>query len=228
MVYSYSVSNRPLNAHVFQRVGMLALLLLVASTSITSALAKSAKVVDTVRTVSAKAPVIAEIDDFTSPHGEKIFTILSANNAVVKKYDISQEGDRNANIDKALAEILTSVQSGTHFDAVNLSQQEFTDSPLEKTIRAKLMQLMTLNVPVSIAAGNGGITKPNQMAAKGSFIVVAATDGQVNKDSGPGNVVVNAETTSLAAALFTTRVADLHAKGWNLTKIRKWVTHQNL
>ena len=188
-----------------------------ASTSTTPAVVAPAAV-RAPSTAASTKPTVVEIDNFVTDsqgfnHGEQVAKTINANNDInVIKMDISS-GDGYANVSNALDQVLARLKNGERIDAVNLSQQAYTENAKAAEIRAKLDQIAAMGVPVDVAAGNDGPNQTNVLVSAHSFSVASTTNGVVNASSGKGNVNAEASTTSFAAAEFTRQVALLHAAG---------------
>ena len=156
----------------------------------------------------SSAPNVAVIDDFsTSNHGQEISGIIQSGGANTQGYDVTQNGGGASGVASALDNVIQQARSGKHFDAVNLSQQNFQASPATQAVQQRIQVLEQMGIPVVVAAGNGGPGQTNQYAIGASFV---AASGSV--DSGLGNVRGAGQTTSQAAANVTAQVARMHSQ----------------
>lgn len=177
---------------------------------------------------------IAQIDNFTTDqtgfnHGQEIANTLrnGGNDPNMRgkvdllQYDVSKGGgsitDRIAD---SLENVAQRVQNGEQIDAVNLSMQDFQASGDTQRVKAAIEQLSQLGVPVAVAAGNGGRDTVNQLTGNSSFNVQSATDGNINQDSGLGNITAEGQTTSFATANLTPLLARMKASGASVGDIR--------
>ncbi|MBX3166999.1 MAG: hypothetical protein KF760_06295 [Candidatus Eremiobacteraeota bacterium] len=142
-------------------------------------------------------PSVAVVDDFSSGsgHGQRIAgTIQQGSGAGVAGFDINNNGG----VSRALDQVIAAAQNGQHFDAVNLSQQNFQASQETAAVQQRIQVLQSMGIPVVVAAGNAGPNNTNQYAQGAAFVAAANT-----ADSGRGNVVGAGPTTSDAAANVT-------------------------
>jgi hypothetical protein len=163
---------------------------------------------------------IAALDDFTgSSHGDNIAKTLEngggdaglAGKVNVQKFNISNGS--TSQINDSLKQIIAQVKNGGSIDAVNISQQAL-NSTSDTTLTSQLVdQLAAMDIPVAIAAGNGGPQKHNYLEGNNTFNVSSSTNGQVNASSGEGNVVADGETTSQATANLSPILALRHRLG---------------
>lgn len=180
---------------------------------------------------SGSKPNIVVIDSFSgsgASHGNEIVnTILQGGPANIQKFDLGDSSNNQATyentISNALDQVIKQVQSGQKVDAVNLSQQigGGPDDATTQKIRQQIQQLSALGVPVDVAAGNNGPNTKNLLADNSGFVVESGTNGKINKDSGIGNILENAPTTSFATAELTGKVAALKASGLSLDQIKQ-------
>lgn len=167
-------------------------------------------------TTSGKPLNVVAIDDFSSPHGQEIVSTLAQGGDVeVQQYDISRGGNRLANISSSLDDVIERARNGETIDAVNLSQQDFGNSSLDNEIRRKIELLSDMDIPVAVAAGNGGNGRLNGLNSNSSFNVASTTNGVLNRSSGLGNVAVEGQTTSFATANLTSQLARMHSQGYS-------------
>lgn len=180
---------------------------------------------------SGSKPNIVVIDSFSgsgASHGNEIVnTILQGGPANIQKFDLGDSSNNQATyentISNALDQVIKQVQSGQKVDAVNLSQQigGGPDDATTQKIRQQIQQLSALGVPVDVAAGNNGPNTKNLLADNSGFVVESGTNGKINRDSGIGNILENAPTTSFATAELTGKVAALKASGLSLDQIKQ-------
>lgn len=142
-------------------------------------------------------PNVAVVDDFSSGsgHGQRMAgTIQQGSGAGTSGFDINNSGG----VSRALDGVIAAAQNGQHFDAVNLSQQNFQASQETAAVQQRIQVLQSMGIPVVVAAGNAGPNNTNQYAQGAAFVAAANTG-----DSGRGNVVGAGATTSDAAANVT-------------------------
>jgi hypothetical protein len=142
-------------------------------------------------------PNVAVVDDFSSGsgHGQRIAgTIQQQGGAGIAGFDINNNGG----VSRALDQVIAAAQNGQHFDAVNLSQQNFQASQETAAVQQRIQVLQSMGIPVVVAAGNAGPNNTNQYAQGAAFVAAANT-----AESGRGNVVGAGPTTSDAAASVT-------------------------
>lgn len=142
-------------------------------------------------------PNVAVVDDFSSGsgHGQRMAgTIQQGSGAGTSGFDIANSGG----VSQALDNVISAAQNGQHFDAVNLSQQNFQASQETAAVQQRIQVLQSMGIPVVVAAGNAGPNNTNQYAVGAAFVAGANT-----ADSGRGNVVGAGATTSDAAANVT-------------------------
>lgn len=142
-------------------------------------------------------PNVAVVDDFSSGsgHGQRIAgTIQQGSGAATAGFDVNNSGG----VSRALDGVIAAALSGQHFDAVNLSQQNFQASQETAAVQQRIQVLQSMGIPVVVAAGNGGPNNANQYSQGAAFVAAANT-----ADSGSGNVVGAGPTTSDAAANVT-------------------------
>jgi hypothetical protein len=120
----------------------------------------------------------------------------------------------------ALQDIIRRIQGGADIDAVNMSLQDFNATKGANMVRVLLGQLAQMNVPVLVAAGNGGPNMQNQLVNPSEFIFQSATNGRLNATSGRGNITGQASTTSFATAALTPHYAALANAGLSLQQLR--------
>lgn len=170
---------------------------------------------------------IAQIDNFSDAHGNEIANTLKKGGADaglggkvdLLQFDINNGGpNKVANINAALSDIISRVQRGEKIDAVNISLQG--DGADTKQTSALVDQLISMGVPVAVAAGNNGPNVHNGLEGGNSFNVQSATNGQLNGTSGRGNITANGQTTSFATANLTPLLAMLRAQGLSIAQIR--------
>lgn len=171
---------------------------------------------------------IAVIDDFVAEndgfnHGEMVASTIENGGALAKdlpietlRFNIDQPGqDRTKMISSSLAQILQKVRNGEEINAVNLSQQAFTQTETTRHINEQVDQLEDLGVAVVVAAGNEP-GKVNELARSANIVVENTdADGKRAATSGLGNVRAEGNSTSKAAANFSTVAAFRQAKSRN-------------
>lgn len=164
---------------------------------------------------------VAVIDNFENDangfnHGQEITnTILNggSNAELAGKIDVQQfnvAGQGEEGIANALQQILTNVQNGERLNAVNISLQDFVPDQFTDQIRNTITELSKAGVPVLVAAGNEGINNTNLLGGDGALVVQSTTNGQLNPNSGPGNIQSEGDTTSFATANLTPTIAANH------------------
>jgi len=157
----------------------------------------------------SNAPNVAVIDDFsTSNHGREISGIIQNGGSNTQGFDVTQNGGGASGVASALDNVIGQAKSGKHFDAVNLSQQNFQASQGTQAVQQRIQVLEQMGIPVVVAAGNGGPGQTNQYAIGASYVAASGSP-----DSGRGNVLGAGQTTSQAAANVTAQVARMHAQG---------------
>lgn len=185
---------------------------------------------------SASRPLkVAVIDQFQPDstgfnHGESITNTIAAGGSDSRlsgrvstlKYDVAGNNS-TGRIADALKDVAERVKRGEVIDAVNVSQQDFSDNFQTQRVRQAVQELISLGVPVAIAAGNGGPNMVNQLTTGDAFIVSSAQNGQINADSGRGNVVSEGRSTSFATANLTPTLASLKASGLSISQIHAQV-----
>lgn len=166
------------------------------------------------------APTVAVIDDFVTDsdgfnHGQEIAGIIQGQGVNAVRLNIDNGGSRDAAILQALDNVLGAVRQGQHFDAVNLSQQNFQGSQVSGAISQRIQALQSFGVPVVVAAGNGGAGARNTLANGAAFVVENADAfGNRAADSGVGNVRASGRFTSQAAATVAAQVALQRSRGF--------------
>ncbi|MFN8612516.1 MAG: hypothetical protein U0931_33560 [Vulcanimicrobiota bacterium] len=148
-------------------------------------------------------PTVAVVDDFASGsgHGQEVAGTIQQDGARAAGFDVNGGG-----VSRALDNVIAAARNGQHFDAVNLSQQNFQASQETAAVQQRIQVLQSMGIPVVVAAGNGGANQTNQYAVGAAY--VAASQGA---DSGRGNVVGQGGTTSFASANVAAAVARMHA-----------------
>lgn len=158
------------------------------------------------------APTVAVIDNFSngSGHGQEMANTIQGGGAAAVGFDI-----QNNQVSRSLDQVINAVQHGQHFDAINISQQNFTPSPETAAVQQRIQFLQSMGIPVIVAAGNGGPNQTNQLGVGAAFVAQSHS-----ADSGRGNVFGFGGTTSFAAANVSSAVAKMHAQGLNFNQIR--------
>lgn len=174
---------------------------------------------------------IAQIDSFSGDHGNEIAGLIKkggthpdlvGNKDVdLLQYDIGNGSSQKIN--DSLNDIITRVQKGERIDAVNMSLQDFTDNGASQETRGLVDKLISMGIPVAVAAGNDGPGAQNFLEGMNSFNVESFTGGKRNATSGLGNVHSEGSTTSYATANLTPLLASLHAQGMSLDQIRAYL-----
>ncbi|MEB3285951.1 MAG: hypothetical protein VKJ04_00455 [Vampirovibrionales bacterium] len=174
--------------------------------------------------------VIAQIDNFSTDqsgfnHGEEMAKTMRSGGgdpSLAGKVDLLQFQINNGSVrDIAdyLEQITAAVQSGQTIDAVEIPQ--FVSTPDADTARANaaIEQLSALGVPVVVAAGNSGPQQNNALGNSGAFLVQNLERGQIDPESGTGNILFQGPTTSYASANLATVVAAKKALGLSMDQI---------
>ena len=157
------------------------------------------------------APTVAVVDDFSqSNHGREMASTIQQNGVGTAGFDVKQGG-----VSRALDGVINAAQRGQHFDAVNISQQDFQASQETGAVQQRIQVLQQMGIPVVVAAGNGGPDQTNQLAVGADFVAASRS-----ADSGRGNVFGFGGTTSFAAANVASTVARMHAQGLNVNQMR--------
>lgn len=153
--------------------------------------------------VNGGAPTVAVVDDFNSGsgHGQEIAGTIQQDGARTAGFDVNGGG-----VSRALDNVITAAKNGQHFDAVNLSQQNFQASQETAAVQQRIQVLQSMGIPVVVAAGNGGPNQTNQYATGAAYVAQSQS-----ADSGRGNVVGAGGTTSFASANVAAAVAKMHA-----------------
>lgn len=157
------------------------------------------------------APTVAVVDDFSqSNHGREMSSTIQQNGVGTAGFDVKQGG-----VSRALDGVINAAQRGQHFDAVNISQQDFQASQETGAVQQRIQVLQQMGIPVVVAAGNGGPNQTNQLAVGADFVAASRS-----ADSGRGNVFGFGGTTSFAAANVASAVAKMHSQGLNVNQMR--------
>lgn len=174
----------------------------------------------------AGKPKVAVLDDFTvrnaHTHGDEMALALRKSGADVLSINVAQGGSRQNNIARGLQDVIARLDRGERIDAVNLSQQAFTGGADAERIRLSIEEIQTrFGVPVVVAAGNSGPDKANKLARSAALVAQNATPGtdKLSAKAGPGNILQEADSTSMATALVAARAARLHSRGWGMADI---------
>ncbi len=166
---------------------------------------------------------VAVIDDFQSGHGQRMEQTLNQSGADTLRFNVNQPGaNRTTMIANALQDVAARLDRGEDVDAISLSQQDFGAGPDTARIQ-QLMQYIQQKhgVPVVVAAGNAGPNARNQLANGAALVASNAAPGSdfLDPNSGLGNILQAAPTTSDAAALVAARAAQLRNQGFGLQNI---------
>ena len=173
---------------------------------------------------AAHTPRIAMIDDFVADekgysHGQSLEKQMksSDSSADVVRFNVDKPGQRRGQrIAQSLMEIARRAERGERFDAVNLSQEDFTaDAETEAINQAITFLQNRYGIPVVVAAGNKGADKENALARTAALRVESSKVGQDGRadTSGLGTIRSEGEFTSQATANVTLRLAQLRARG---------------
>jgi hypothetical protein len=111
-------------------------------------------------------------------------------------------------------------------DAVNISLQDFDDTPNARRVRKRINELLLMGIPVAVAAGNLGPEARNTLVARNAFVVSATEGGALRPESGVGNVRAEGRSTSFATAAVTPLLARAHAEGKSLSEIRQRIEQE--
>jgi hypothetical protein len=155
---------------------------------------------------------VVQIDNFSADntgfnHGQEMAKVLKsgggdaslAGQVALDQYNVSG-GNTNKKASDALRDVLARVQNGEQIDAVHMPLQAFEQDGDTQEVKQLAEQLSAAGVPVVLPAGNEGPGKQNALNGNNTFNVQSATNGQVNGDSGKGNVTSEGRTTSFASA----------------------------
>ncbi len=173
---------------------------------------------------------IVQIDNFVADntgfnHGQEVGNAILANSPNPANVDLIQlESGNNpatlsANIANNLQEVLTRMDQGQDYDAINISQTTDPNDPNNARIHDLINEFARRGVAVNIAAGNHGAGVTNGLNTDGAFVVQNTQGGQVAAESGLGNVSAEGRTTSFATAAFTGQAAAAVNGGANLSQI---------
>ena len=179
---------------------------------------------------------VAVIDDFATSHGSEIDGIIRSGgappagnsqsgnpNIETVRFNINNGGNRTRNIANSLDQVARLAAQGQHFDAVNISQQDFANNNDTAAVRQKIDFLQReFGIPVVVAAGNNGNGVRNALAGSAAFVVENSTRGSNFRAAGSvgGNVRSEGRFTSQAAANVTARVAQLREMGFSFSQIQ--------
>lgn len=190
---------------------------------------------------------VAVIDDFTTDgsgfnHGNEIDGIIRSGGAGTAgavqdgsgvdtvRFNINNGGNRTRNIANSLDQIAQLAAQGQHFDAVNISQQDFANDADTAAVRQKIDLLQRqFGIPVVVAAGNNGQGVRNALAGSAAFVVensVGGSNARAN-GSGGGNVRSEGRFTSQAAANVSARVAQLSEMGFSFAQIQQFLQSES-
>lgn len=171
---------------------------------------------------------IAQIDTFTPDntgfnHGEEVGQAILANDPNAATTDLIQldigNGDAGAAIADNLQQVLTRMDQGQDYDAINISVGTDPNDPSNARIQALINEFTARGVAVNIAAGNNGPGDANGFNTPGAFVVQNTQNGQLSAASGPGNILSEGRTTSFATAAFTGQAAAAVNAGFSLDQI---------
>ncbi|MEM0951758.1 MAG: hypothetical protein AAGI66_06410 [Cyanobacteria bacterium P01_H01_bin.74] len=171
------------------------------------------------------SPVVVQIDDYvTDPdgfnHGALVSSFINPDGGVdLLRYNIDDGGNRTLNIATGLAEIITAVQNGGQVNAVHIPQYDPSNNFLTQMVRERADQLSALGVPVVIAAGNNGVNGVNRLPGDATFEVMNLVNGQIDVNSGRGNLAFEGRSTSLSSASAAREIAELDFQGFGSTQI---------
>ncbi len=150
-------------------------------------------------------------------HGETVSSIIQKGGnqpnleakVKIKVHDVNVNVGNDSNRTQVIADALGKIatrakQDPNSVDAVNLSQEQSSQTPQSKKVQEQIDQLTTLGIPVVVAADNFGPDKPNQLAPDSAVTVASADENNhLNNDSGPGDIVAVGRSTSFAAPQVT-------------------------
>ncbi|HEY9685872.1 MAG TPA: hypothetical protein V6C52_02730 [Coleofasciculaceae cyanobacterium] len=111
-------------------------------------------------------------------------------------------------------------------DAVNVSLQDFDDTPNARRVRKRINELLLMGIPVAVAAGNLGPEARNTLMARNAFVVSSTEGGALRPESGKGNVRAEGRSTSFATAAVTPLLARARAEGKSLSEIRQRIQRE--
>lgn len=190
---------------------------------------------------------VAVIDDFVTGqdgfnHGQEIDSIIRSGGATASgavqggtgvetlRFNINNGGNRTRNIADSLDQIASLAAQGQQFDAVNISQQDFSNSADAAVVREKIDMLQRqFGIPVIVAAGNNPDGVRNALAGSAAFVVENSVVGSDfrSSSSGLGNVRSEGRFTSQAAANVTARVAQLRELGYSFAQIQQFLQSES-
>jgi hypothetical protein len=124
------------------------------------------------------------------------------------------------NTANALQDVVKRVKNGQDIDAVNMSLQDFNPSAGAGQVRSLVQQLIQMNVPVLVAAGNAGPQMVNQLTTPSALVVQSATNGRRNANSGIGSIQGESSSTSFATAGLSPRIAAMANSGMTVQQIK--------
>jgi hypothetical protein len=105
-------------------------------------------------------------------------------------------------------------------DVVNISLQDFDETPNAWLVREKTRALQTMGIPVAVAAGNRGPEVWNTLADSNAFVVQSTDNGQLRQESGPGNLRAEGGSTSFSAVAVTPILGKYKTLGLSITEMR--------
>jgi hypothetical protein len=185
---------------------------------------------------------VAVIDDFATNHGQEIDGIIRSGGATASgavqggtgvetiRFNINNGGNRTRNIANSLDQIAGLAAQGQQFDAINISQQDFSNSADAAAVREKIDLLQRqFGIPVVVAAGNNANGVRNALAGSAAFVVENSVVGSDfrSQGSGVGNVRSEGRFTSQAAANVTARVAQLRELGYSFSQIQQFLLSES-
>ncbi|HEY9685873.1 MAG TPA: hypothetical protein V6C52_02735 [Coleofasciculaceae cyanobacterium] len=105
-------------------------------------------------------------------------------------------------------------------DVVNISLQDFDETPNAWLVREKTRELLTMGIPVAVAAGNRGPEAWNTLADGNAFVVQSTDNGQLREESGPGNMRAEGGSTSFSAVAVTPILGKYKTLGLSIAEMR--------
>jgi len=194
---------------------------------------------------------VVQIDDFNPEkdqangkgqyfnHGETVASILQSGGSdqqlgkavALNKVNIDHgeaPEQRSAAISKALSKVITSAMlDRSKVDVVNLSQQDAEATQNCQIVRQKIKMLQDMGIPVVVAADNLGHNTPNQLAYNNAFVVQSTDEnGNLQEDSGPGNVNAVGRSTSFAAPQLAPVIGYYKKQGYSIDQIHQLLQQQ--
>ncbi len=118
----------------------------------------------------------------------------------------------------------------TSVDVVCIAQQNPQDTPQTKVVRDHIDTLLSLGIPVVVAAGNQSDELsdsvnfvPNALANMNAFVVQATQHGNLLSNSKPGNVSAEGRSTSFAAPAVAPLLGYYKTLGYGIDEIRQLI-----